>query len=77
MKTLAKKITVTSARPLSEKQMKKVEEVFSQKYSEPVDFDYLVDDSLIGGLMVFDGNTVFDGTVKTKLQEVKERLGNV
>lgn len=70
------KLTVTSARPLTEEQRAKVEAVFSEKYDSPIEADYLVDDSLIGGLMVFDGATVYDGTVKSKLNQLKEKLGN-
>ena len=38
--------------------------------------EYLVDDSLIGGLIVFDGKTVYDGSVKTKLASIKEKLSH-
>ena len=76
MKVHKIKLTVTSARPLTDEQKAKVETVFSKKYDFPIDAEYLVDDSLIGGLMVFDGATVFDGTVKSKLSQIKEKLGN-
>lgn len=76
MKERKIKLTVTSARPLTEEQKEKVEAVFSKKYDCPLEANYLVDDSLIGGLMVFDGATIYDGTVKSKINQIKEKLGN-
>lgn len=69
-------LTVTSARVLEAEERNKIESVFSKKYDDPIDAEYLVDDSLIGGLMVFDGKTVYNGSVKSKLERLKERLGN-
>lgn len=70
----AVKLTVTTARPLEEAEKKRVLEVFSAKYENEVEAEYLVDDSLIGGIMVFDGKTVYDGSVKSKVERIKEKL---
>lgn len=70
------KITVTSARVLDDAEKARVEEVFGKKFPAGIDTEYLVDDSLIGGLMIFDGKTVYDGSVKTKLQKIREKLSD-
>lgn len=68
------KLTVISSVELSPAQKQKVENTFRKKYSNGILAEYLVDDSIIGGLIVFDGKTVYDGSVKTKLENLKERL---
>ena len=68
------KLTVISSVELSPAQKQKVEDTFRKKYSNGILAEYLVDDSIIGGLIVFDGKTVYDGSVKTKLENLKERL---
>ena len=68
------KLTVMSALELTPAQKQKVEDTFRKKYKGGILAEYLVDDSLIGGLVVFDGRTVYDGSVKTKLETIKERL---
>ena len=75
-KPLPTKITVISAFEIDDEQRKKVEDVFGRKRPGGVVADYLVDDSLIGGLVVFDGKTVYDGSVKTKLASIKEKLSH-
>ncbi len=68
------KLTVISAVELTAEQKQKVEDTFRKKYDRGILAEYLVDDSLIAGLVVFDGKTVYDGSVKTKLESIKERL---
>lgn len=70
------KITVISATEMDDRLRARVEEVFGKKHPESIRAEYLVDDSLIGGLIVFDGKTVYDGSVKTKLAEIKEKLSH-
>ena len=70
------KITVISALELTDEQRLKIEDVFGRKHAGGIRVDYLVDDSLIGGLIVFDGKTVYDGSVKTKLASIKEKLSH-
>ncbi|MBO5525219.1 MAG: F0F1 ATP synthase subunit delta [Clostridia bacterium] len=71
-----RKLTVTTARPLTEAEQKRVVDVFSAKYDEPIEPDYIIDDSLIGGIMIFDGKTVYDGSIKSKIERIKEKLDN-
>ena len=70
------KITVISATEMDDRLRARVEEVFGKKHPEGIRAEYLVDDSLIGGLSVFDGKPVYDGSVKTKLANIKEKLSH-
>lgn len=66
----AHKIDVTSAKPLSASEVKKIEKVFSQKHKEPVEFAYHIDESLIGGILVVDGDKYYDGTVRSQIDKI-------
>lgn len=38
------------------------------------EIEYHVDEELLGGVIVFDGATVFDGSLKTKLETISNVL---
>ena len=67
---------VRSSRPLSEEVQKRLEKEIAQLTGSKVQFDYKTDDSLIGGLKVQIGSTVYDGTVRTQLAEIRRRLAS-
>lgn len=35
------------------------------------EIEYHVDEEIIGGIIVFDGETVYDGTIRSKLRRVE------
>jgi F0F1-type ATP synthase delta subunit len=63
-------VHVTVARPLADKDREKVEAFLSAKYGEYT-VVYHVDDSLLGGIVIFDGEKVYDGSLKSKLDALK------
>ena len=67
-------LTVTSAMELSETIRQRIEEPFSALLKDKVSVRYLIDESLLGGIVVFDGNRVYDGSVLTKLKNLKDEL---
>lgn len=67
------KLTVTTAKPLSEKQRVFAEKNFAEKYGD-FTVEYLVDDALVGGMIVFDGDTVYDGSVSGHLGAMLDRI---
>lgn len=69
-----KTIKVLSAMSLSSDQINKIEKHFSRNNKEEVQFDYAVDPSLLGGITVTDGNTVYDSSLKGKLGNIKQFL---
>lgn len=70
-----KTVNVISAKPLTPAEVKKVERVFLQKHSnqkEKVIFDYQIDEKLIGGIMVIDGDKYYDGTISGKISKLAQ-----
>ena len=69
--------TVISAIALTEKQVKEFEEKLSKKYNKNVTLENEVDQSILGGVLVRLGNTQIDGSVKTRLNNIKDQLTQV
>ena len=69
--------TVISAIALTEKQVKELEEKLSKKYNKNVTLENKVDESILGGVLVRLGNTQIDGSVKTRLDNIKDQLTQV
>ena len=69
--------TVISAIALTEKQVKELEEKLSKKYNKNVTLENKVDKSVLGGVLVRLGNTEIDGTIKTRLDGLKNQLSQV
>jgi F-type H+-transporting ATPase subunit delta len=70
-------ITVTSSIPLTEPMRKKITERMSQITGKTVSVTEKVDKSIIGGIMIDYGNTRLDGSVKTRLAELKKDLSGI
>lgn len=66
-----------TAIPMNKEEIKKLEEKLSQKYNKNVTLENQVDKSILGGVLVRLGNEEIDGTVKTRLNKVKEQLSQV
>ena len=66
--------TVTVAAPLSEAQQQKLASLLEQNVGRPVMVTTVVDAALIGGLRVQIGDEVIDGSVRTRLEDLRQRL---
>ncbi len=70
-------VTVTSSIPLSEaargKLVKKLESVYKKK----IILEEKVDSSLIGGIVVNYGNTMLDGSVKSRLEAIQKQIKGI
>ena len=66
-----------SAIPMNKKEIKELEEKLSQKYNKNVTLENKVDKSILGGVLVCVGNEEIDGTVKNRLDKMKEQLSQV
>jgi F-type H+-transporting ATPase subunit delta len=62
---------VKSVIPLTEEQYGKLTENLQNRYDKKIVLQEEIDKSIIGGLYVRVGNDVIDGTVKSKLDEMK------
>ncbi|MBQ9715255.1 MAG: F0F1 ATP synthase subunit delta [Clostridia bacterium] len=69
-----KTLRVLSSKPLSQESKEKIEILFRKKVEGQADFVYEIDESLIGGIKVFDGSIVYDGTISGKLEQIKQSL---
>lgn len=65
---------VTSAAPLSPDKTKALEDSLSEVTGKTVELSVRVDPELLGGIVAKIGSTVYDGSVKTQLQRMRQEL---
>jgi F-type H+-transporting ATPase subunit delta len=73
----AKRLAVAEVRaavPLSEDQEDRLKAAVANATGKDVTIKVIVDPSVIGGLVVTVGDIVIDGTVRTRLEQLKNRL---
>lgn len=63
---------IKTAVPLLPIEFDKLQSIFEEKYNKKIIFDTIVDKKVLGGVYVRVGNDVIDGTVKSKINEMKE-----
>jgi F-type H+-transporting ATPase subunit delta len=68
---------VTVAVPLSETEIQGLNQSLAQAASKTVTLDVRTDADLLGGLVVQIGSTVYDGSIRTQLSEMKRRLADI
>lgn len=67
---------VTSARELSESQRNELKTNLEKLTGKQVQLNFEIDENIIGGVVTRIGSTVYDGSVKTQLENLKEELVN-
>lgn len=65
---------IISAHPLNEEDRQQLEAQVAKKAGGKVRTTYLQDPSLLGGVVVKIGSTVYDGSVKAQLVDLRRRL---
>lgn len=68
------KATVTSASPLSQENIKQIEEVVKQSTKGEVILTSIVDPKLIGGFILKVGDKQFDTSISSKLNKLKKEF---
>lgn len=68
------KATVTSAVPLSEPIVHGLQERLRTATGKEIYLETRVDPSIVGGFVAQIGSTIYDGSVRTQLKKVRERL---
>lgn len=68
-------VTVTTATPLTETQIKRLIEVYSAKTGHKVHINSVVDPSVIGGMRIQVGDEVTDNTVVAQLENLHRLVG--
>jgi F-type H+-transporting ATPase subunit delta len=66
--------TVASAVSLSPAQLQAVGDGLAKRFGRPVDLSPLVDPALLGGLRLQVGDTVYDGTLASRLEKLGRRM---
>lgn len=66
---------VRSAAPLDDGQVRRLEEALGRAVGRAVHAEVVVDPDLLGGVVAQVGDMLFDGSVKGRLEELKERWG--
>jgi F-type H+-transporting ATPase subunit delta len=67
---------ITSAHPLNDQDRRELETHVTKLAGGPVRATYHQDASLLGGAVVRIGSTVYDGSIRAQLQQLKQRLVN-
>ena len=62
---------VKSVIELTPEESKKLKENLEKKYNKTVILEHEIDKSILGGLYVRVGNDVIDGSIKSKLDEMR------
>ena len=67
---------VRAAAPLSNEQRRALESALSEATGLQIEAKVVIDASVIGGVVATVGDEVFDGTIRTRLERARERLGS-
>ena len=70
-------ITVTTAFPLSEEQRAAIKSKMAQVTGKKIEMSEKTDKSIVGGIVVDYGDTRLDGSVKTRLEGLKESFSRL
>jgi F-type H+-transporting ATPase subunit delta len=65
---------VRSAVPLDDAQRKRIADALSHATRKQVEVKVIVDETVMGGIVATIGDTVIDGTVRHRLEQLKETL---
>ncbi|MGH8105628.1 MAG: F0F1 ATP synthase subunit delta, partial [Arenimonas sp.] len=70
------KASVTSAKTLDAAELTQLRNALKKRFDREVEITALVDESLIGGVVINTGDVVIDGSIKTKLARLHASLTN-
>ncbi|MDH5224323.1 MAG: ATP synthase F1 subunit delta [Actinomycetota bacterium] len=68
---------VRSAVPLNDDQRDRIAAALSAATGRAIDVKVVVDPSVVGGVVARVGDEIFDGSLATRLEDAKQRLGSV
>ena len=69
-----REVTVESAGELDKKERSRVENNLRDQYGSDLNFTYKTNPELVGGMRIRVGNDVWDGSVKARLQRLKNNF---
>ncbi len=65
---------VVSARPLSDGECERLRRALNARTGRDVQLDVAVDEGLVGGIVARVGDVIFDGSIRTHLQQLRTNL---
>jgi F-type H+-transporting ATPase subunit delta len=65
---------VRTAKPLSDAEVQKLAEALSRATDKNIEVKVIIDPTVMGGIVATIGDTVIDGTVRHRLEQLKESL---
>ncbi len=65
---------ITTAQPLGEPEKKSLQNRLEEVTGKKVLLKYQIDDQIIGGVVTKIGSTIYDGSVKTQLETLKNQM---
>lgn len=69
--------TAVTAIALTDEQIERLKNIFIQKTGvKSVDFENIVDQSIIGGVILKSDSFLIDGSIKSKIEKLKKQLAN-
>ena len=68
------KAELTAAKELTESEIDKIKEELTKNFNSKIKLNYKNDPSLIGGLIVQVGSTMVDTSIKSKLQQIENKM---
>lgn len=68
-------VKVRSAVALSDDQKARMQNKLEQKYNCKVDTEYIIDTSLLGGVIIEANDIVIDGSLRHRMGQIKEVIG--
>jgi len=66
--------SVTTAVPLTEAEEKQFQLKLAAQYGEHLELEFVVDETIIGGVVVQVGDKILDGSVAAKLNSARDSL---
>ncbi len=67
-------VTVTSANELSKVQKTLIETIFEKKFESKIQVTYLINEDLLGGVIIRRGETVIDNTLRSRVGQLAEHI---
>ena len=65
---------LVSSKDLSESEINKIKEELSKNFASNINLSYKFDPSLIGGLVIQIGSIMIDTSIKSKLQQIENKM---
>ncbi len=70
-------VLVHAARPLPQRVQKALEEKLQKSFGKEIELRVIIDEKIIGGLVLQVGDELIDGSIRRSLEKLKERLQGI